>query len=139
MAKKIIAVGFIVLFAGIVFFLDPVQAAKQMDVLTGVTTGKRRIINYNIQQAKQKAVSDALNLALQNAFASIVSRQVFASNLDFFYDQVLSRTSDYILAYRVLGGIENKGYYLVGVETKVDLSLLEKKLTDARILNASKD
>ncbi|MCF6246518.1 MAG: hypothetical protein L3J69_04060 [Desulfobacula sp.] len=137
--KRLMGISFLALFAGIVLFLEPVQAAKQMHVLTGVTTGKRRVINQNIQQAKQKAVSDALELALQNAFSSIVSRQVFATNLDFFYDQILSRTSDYILAYRVLGGIENKGYFLVGVETKVNVSLLEKKLTDAKILNASND
>ncbi len=137
--KKLTGISLIVLFAGLVFFLEPVLAAKQMDVLTGVTTGKRRVINHNIQKAKQKAVSDALDLALQNAFSSIVSRQVFATNLEFFYDQILSHTSDYILAYRVLGGVENKGYFLVGVETKVDVTLLEKKLTDAKILNASKD
>ncbi|RLC03584.1 MAG: hypothetical protein DRH34_05480 [Deltaproteobacteria bacterium] len=132
-------ISFIILFIGIVFICEASFAARPSDVLTGVTTGKRRIINHNIQQAKQKAVSDALKVALQNSFATLVSRQVFASRLDFFYDQVLSHTSDYIITYRVLGGIENKGHYLVGVESKVDVALLEKTLTDARILNANMD
>jgi len=139
MFKKTTAVSLIVLFISIIFILEPLFAAGPSQVLTGVTTGKRRVINHNIQQAKQKAVSDALKVALQNAFATLVSRQVFASRLDFFYDQVLSHTSDYIITYRVLGGIENKGHYLVGVESKVDLALLEKTLTDARILNANLD
>ena len=139
MVKKTTAIGFIVLFIGIIFIFEPAFAAKGSQVLTGVTTGKRRVVNHNIQQAKQKAVSDALKVSLQNAFATLVSRQVFASNLDFFYDQVLSHTSDYIITYRVLGGIENKGHYLVGVESKVDLTLLEKILTKARILNANQD
>ncbi|MBC2705547.1 hypothetical protein [Desulfobacula sp.] len=139
MFKKTPAISFIVLFVGIIFISGQSFAAKGSDVLTGVTTGKRRIVNHNIQQAKQKAVSDALNLAVQNAFAELVSRQVFASNLNFFYNQILSHTSDYIITYRVLGGIENKGHYLVGVESKVDIKLLEKTLTDARILNANHD
>jgi len=139
MLKKINVPGFFVLFIYLLFITVPCFAAGDADVLTGVTTGKRRVINHNIQQAKQSAVSDALMLAVQNAFAKTVSRQVLASNLDFFYDQVLPHTSDYIITYRVLGGIETKGYYLVGVESKVDLLMLEKTLTDARILNANKD
>lgn len=139
MFKKTTAISLIVTFIGILFVWDASFAARSSSVLTGVTTARRMVINHNIQQAKQKAVSDALKVALQNAFATLVSRQVFASRLDFFYDQVLSHTPDYIITYRVLGGIENNGQYLVGVESKVDLSLLEKKLTDARILNASND
>ena len=139
MFKKTTATGLIVLIIGIIFISGQSFAANRSDVLTGVTTGKRRVVNHNIQQAKQEAVSDALKVALQNAFAMLVSRQVFASNLDFFYDQILSHTSDYIITYRVLGGIENKGHYLVGVESKVDLKLLEKILTDARVLNANQD
>jgi len=139
MFKKTPAISLIVLFIGIIFISGQSFAAKGSDVLTGVTTGKRKIVNHNIQQAKQRAVSDALNFAVQNAFAELVSRQVFASNLNFFYNQILSHTSDYIITYRVLGGIENKGHYLVGVESKVDIKLLEKTLTDARILNANHD
>ncbi|MBW2654935.1 MAG: hypothetical protein JRC91_08390, partial [Deltaproteobacteria bacterium] len=139
MVKKTPAIGFIVLFIGIIFISGQSFAATGSDILTGVTTGKRRIINHNIQQAKQKSVSDALEIAVQNAFAELVSRQVFASNLNFFYNQILSHTSDYIITYRVLGGIENNGHYLVGVESKVDIKRLEKILTDARILNINHD
>ncbi|NOX35405.1 MAG: hypothetical protein GXP56_17025 [Deltaproteobacteria bacterium] len=139
MFKKATAIGFFVLFISALFTPGPALAAGNSEVLTGVTAGKRRIVNHDIQQAKLQAVSDALGLAVQNAVAGLLSRQVFASSLDFFYDQVISHTSDYIITYRVLGGIENKGYYLVGVESKVDIKLLEKTLTDARILNADKN
>lgn len=138
MLKKTAVIGILVVLACTVC-LDSVYAARQSGVLTGVTTGKRRIINSNIQQAKRNAVDDALDMALQNAFAGLVSRQVFAANLDFFYNRILSRASDFIIAYRVLGGIESNGYYLVGVETRVDQARLEKKLTDARIINPNKD
>ncbi|MBU0462923.1 MAG: hypothetical protein KKD21_05915 [Proteobacteria bacterium] len=139
MLKKTNYIGFIVLFISILFIYEPSSAANDSSILTGVTTGKRQIINHDLQQAKQNAVSEALRVAVQNAFAKVVSKQVLASNLDFFYNQVLSHASDYIITYQVLGGIENKGHYLVGVESKVDILKLEKTLTDARIINANKD
>lgn len=139
MLKKTNSIGFLILFISILFLSQPLSAAQDSSSLAGVTTGKRKIFKSNLQQAKQNAVSDALRIAVQNAFAKIVSSQVLASNLDFFYDQILTHTSDYIITYRVLGGIENKGYYLVGVESKVDIHKLEKTLIDARILNANKD
>lgn len=114
-------------------------AGIQADVYTSVTTGKRMVVNHNIQDARQKAEKDALGTALQNAFSTLLPSQVLASNLDFFYDKILPKVKDYIITYKVLGGIENKGYYLVGVESKVDIRLLEKTLTDARIFNANKD
>ncbi len=139
MFNKTTAVSFIILFITVIFICEPSFAVTRSDVLTGVTTARRMVINQNIQQTKQKAVSDALKVAVQNAFATLVSRQVFASNLDYFYNRVLSRTSDYIITYRVLGTIESKGHYLVAVESKVDLKLLAKTLTDARILNTNQD
>ncbi len=139
MVKKTSGIGFIVLFISILFMSDASFAAKGSGALTGVTTSKRMVIDHDIRKAKQQAVSDALDVAVQNAFAELVSPQVFASNLDFFFGQVLSHTSDYIITYRVLGEVENKNHYLVAVESKVDFPLLEKKLTDARILNAGKD
>ncbi|MCP4671471.1 MAG: hypothetical protein GY857_09195, partial [Desulfobacula sp.] len=139
MCKKRIAVGIMVLLTGMIFMLEPSFAARSSEVFIGVTTGSRKIINHNIQQAKKKAVSDALDIAVQKAFVSLVPRQVMASNLDFFYDKILSHTSDYIITYRVLGGIENNNHYLVGVESKVDLALLEQTLVNARIINTSQD
>lgn len=114
-------------------------AAKRFDVFTSVTTGKRVVVNHNIQDARRKAEKDALGVALQNAFSSLLPNQVLAANLEFFYDKVLPKVKDYIITYKVLGGIENKGHYLVGVESKVDIGLLERTLTDARIFNANKD
>jgi len=139
MLKKIYNIFSVVLLISILLISQPLSAAQDSNILSGVTTGKRKIYNNNPQQAKQNAVSDALRVAVQNAFAKVVSRQVLASNLEFFYNNVLSNTSDYIITYRVLGGVENKGYYLVGVESKVDILKLEKTLTDAKILNANKD
>ncbi|MCG8637686.1 MAG: hypothetical protein MI863_27925 [Desulfobacterales bacterium] len=132
--------GTVLAFILMVSLVLPVNsmAAKKSGILTGVTTGKYKI-GKDMPGAKKKAVNQALERAVQNAFASLVSRQVFASNLEFLYDRLLPGAADYVITYRVLDGIQHKGQYLVGVESKVDLALVEKRLRDARILNAGKD
>lgn len=127
------------ILVGLLLFLDTALATGSANVLTGVTTGQEKISKQNIPGAKQKAVEKALDVAVQNAVASLVSRQVFAGNLEFLYGRLLPRSSDYVVTYRVMGGMEHRGYYLVGVESKVNLKLIEKHLTDAGILNASTD
>lgn len=135
MFKKVIISGAIIGLLSVMLVCEIVLAAQEQEVLTGITTGQRKIINHNIQYAKQKAVSDALEIAVQNAFAALVSRQAVAANLDFFYDQIVSNTENFIITYRVLGGMEHNNKYLAGVESKVNLTLLKQKLIDARILS----
>lgn len=139
MFKKPAVLSVMIFFVSLAVLITPLFAAQNTDVLTGVTTARKMIVNHDIQQAKQQAVSDALGIALQRAYVQLISRHALASNLTFFYDTVLPRTADYIITYQVFGGIEDKGHYLVGVESKVNLKLLEKTMTVARILNAKKD
>lgn len=120
-------------------FIETATAARQSGVLTRVTTGNRKIVGQNVPKAKQGAVSDALESALTDAFAAMVPQQVFAANLEFLYDRLLPGTRDYVVTYRVLGGMAHKNRYLVGVESKINLELLEKTLTDARILSEVTD
>ena len=137
--NKQTAAALIALLFSIGLIAGSALAAKNENVYTSVTTGKRMVVNFNIQQARKKAESDALGIAVQNAYSSLLPNQVLAENLEFFYDVILPMTKDFIITYKVLSGIETRGHYLVGVESKVDLRLLEKKLTDARILNANKN
>jgi len=139
MTKKKAGMCMAVFLLGLLLFSGTAMAAGSASVLTGVTTGQEKIQEQNIPGAKQKAVENALKVAVQNAVASLVSRQVFAGNLEFLYENLLPRSSDYVVTYRVIGGMEHRGYYLVGVESKVNLQLIEKHLTDAGILNVSTD
>jgi len=119
--------------------MDTTFSAGSINVLTGVTTGRQKISGDNIPRAKKKAVKEALETAVQNAFASLVSRQVFGSNLEFLYGRLLPKSQNYVTTYRVMGGVQHRGYYLVGVESKINLELLEKHLTHAGILNTATD
>lgn len=116
-----------------------VPAATPGDVLTGVTTGQTKIYKQDIPGAKSNAVSQALELAVQNAFASLVSRQVFASNLEFLYDRLVPGAAEYVITYRVLDEMEYKGSYLVGVESKIDLARMRQRLEESRIIRTGQE
>ena len=139
MVKRASLSGFIALFISFWVLAGSVSAAKDSGTFISVTTGKRMVAGYNIQQAKQGAISDALGAAVQNAFSELLTPQVLASNLDYLYSGILSHPSDFIIAYRVLGEVENKAAFLVAVESRVNLEMLQKTLTDAKILDAGKD
>jgi len=124
---------------GLLVTMGPAFPAGSVNVFTGVTTGRQKISGDNIPEAKKKAVKQALEVAVQNGFASLVSRQVFGANLEFLYGRLLPRSRDYVITFRVMGGGQHRGYYLVGVESRVNLELLEKHLTDAGILNSATD
>ena len=112
----------------------PVTQSFCADVVTHVTTGQEKIKGQDIPGAKQAAVKKALEQAVQHTFASLVSRQTFASNLEFLYDRLLPGTLDFVVTYRVLDGIEYKEHYIAGVESKINVDLVEKRLKDARII-----
>ncbi len=131
-------------WAGISLFIlllvqNSAFAAQKTGLLTTVTTGNREIVNEDIPGARQAAVSGALERAVVNAFAKVVSPQVFAAHLDFLYGRILPAAQDYVVTYRVLGEISHKNIYLVGVESKINLVQLEQILTEARILNVGTD
>jgi hypothetical protein len=143
MLKRKAVSGFIASLAvcliGLGIVTGPTFAARESGVFITVTTAKRAVAGHNIQQAKDGAISDALSAAVQNAFSELLSSQAIASNLDFLYTDILSRPSDFITTYRSLGGIEHKGSFLVAVESRVNLEMLQKTLTDAKILDVAKD
>ena len=114
-------------------------AAPSSDLLTSVTTGHMKIYNQDIPNAKKNAVNQALEMAVQNAFASLVSRQVFASNLEFLYDRLIPGADEYVVTYRVLDEIQHKGRYLVGVESKIDLAQMRQRLEEARIIRTGQE
>ena len=69
---------------GLLLLLDTALATGAVNVLTGVTTGQQKISGKNIPGAKKKAVKEALEAAVQNAFATLVSRQVFGATITLF-------------------------------------------------------
>lgn len=132
---------FTVFFMFVLLFscMQGTAVSADTQFMAGVSTGKWRITNENIPDARKNAISDALEQALQNAVISMVSRDALARNLGVLYGKLLGHTPDYIVTYKVLAELEQADHYFVAVESKVDTALLDKFLKDRRIVNPNPD
>ena len=119
------------------FPLTGVMAAGQDDIY--ITTGRHQITNQDALGAKKFAVADALEKAVQLAFASEVSEKKLGEHLDFLYDQLLAHTMDFVSTYRVINGMTHNGAYLVGVESKISLALVKKRIHDSGLFNQARN
>ena len=128
---RFLLIAFII--AVLCFPLTGVMAAGEDSVY--ITTGRHKISAQDTVGAKKAAVGDALETAVQIAFASVVSQEKLGKNLDFLYDQLLAHTMDFVSTYRIINGMVHNGAYLVGVESKISLELMEKRLHDSGIFN----
>ncbi len=129
----------IYLLAASVICTMPSRLLAGPGVTAEVSTGQGRIVSEDVPQAKKNAISTALDLAVQNAVTALLPRDVLARNLGAVYEKILSHTSDYIETYKVLSELEQSGYYLVAVESKVNLDRLEKRLMDHQIIMTGQD
>ncbi len=133
---RFLLVAFII--AVLCFPLTGVMAARQ-DNNVYITIGRHKISGQDTLSAQNTAVRDALEKAVQIAFTSVVSPQKLGENLDFFYDRILAHTMDFVSTYRVINGMAYNGAYLVGVESKISLELVEKRLRDSGIFNQARN
>ena len=133
--SRFLLIAFII--AVFVFPLTGVMAAGQDRVY--ITTGQHKISGQDTLGAKKAAVREALEKAVQSAFASVVSQQKLGKSLDFLYDQLLVHAMDFVSTYRVINGMVHNGAYLVGVESKISLELMEKHLHDSGIFNQDRN
>ncbi len=128
---------FAVLLMDSALFIPPQALAA--NVITHVTTGSVKIKGQDLPGAKQKAVKQALAKSVEQAVAQLVSRDVFASNLEFLYSRILPLTQDYVVTYRVMAGMTYSDRYLVGVESKINQTRLEEQLKIAGLIKTVTD
>jgi len=122
-----------------VFCFPPAGATAARQDSVHITAGRHAISDQDMSGAQKAAVGNALEQAVQAAFSTVVSPQKLGENLDFLYDQILAHTMDFVSTYRVINGMTHNGEYLVGVESKISLELLEKRLRDAGIFNPARN
>jgi hypothetical protein len=104
-----------------------------------LTAGVQPISDGDVPKARQAAISAALQQAVAQAFAQVVTARVFTANLTFLYTRILPAAEDYIITFRVLGEVTHQNNYLVGVESRVHSGMLEQTLKEAGIIEMDVD
>jgi hypothetical protein len=132
---------FIPLLVILFLFLAPVsaKALENGDAFKAVSTGEQVVLKTDIPGTKRSAVDAALKESVEKALLSLLSPKVFASNLDFLYNNLLTDVSDYVVNYKVLAELEKGDSYIVAVNTEIDIRALHSFLARYEIIGTEKD
>lgn len=103
-----------------------VHAAAESTV---TATGQAAIYGTDIASARDKATSDALRKAVEQAAGTMVSSETVTQNFELISDKIFSKAKGYVSKYNVVKeGKEDGGIYAVTVQATVAAGNLEKDL-----------
>lgn len=108
------------------------------DVKTVISLGSGPVVNNNLSDAKDKAVSNALGFSVAEVITGMLTKSDITSNLSMFYDTALNNPQKYILTYRVLAESQKENRYMVAVESKIDFHALQLLFTEYGLINKKK-
>ena len=140
MTQKKIQLIFLILISGL-FFVNTVnvQARQSQKIFTTVSTGTKVIASEFSPQIKKEAVSAALKSSVERAVAEVLTSEVFASNLETLYGNVLANPSKYILNYSVIAELKEDTKYVAAVKVRIDLTLLKKYLKRYGVIKSNRE
>ncbi|MEA2061966.1 MAG: hypothetical protein U9P10_16005 [Thermodesulfobacteriota bacterium] len=109
------------------------------DTLKVISFGKRSVINDDLPEARNQAVSDSLDFSVERAVVEILKPSDLSAALGLIFDKVMDDAQDYITTYRVLAEHTEKDRYMVAVEADVNMLALHRFFVDNGILNTEKE
>lgn len=120
-------------------FLNPAAAEESAETITVVSLGNSAISGDNVTRAKDRAVADALYLAVEKAVTTLLTRTDVAQNLDGIYETVLENAQGFVKSYRVLGESRTDGTYRVAVEAVISAGVLESAFASFGLTGAGRE
>nr|HID58675.1 hypothetical protein [Desulfobacterales bacterium] len=96
--------------------------------------GCANILSGRIDMARDKAISDALRRALEQAVGVMVEAESVVKNFELLNDRIYSQTSGYIKNYRIIGDRVEGGVLIVKIRATVAMKNLMKDLDAIGIL-----
>ncbi|SCY55087.1 hypothetical protein [Desulfoluna spongiiphila] len=101
--------------------------------------GKGVISRSNIPDAKDKAVKEGLNTAVEEALFYILSDRAVAAHFEAVTEILTETPATYIDGYKVVAERRFGSYYHVAVEASVAMDRLEERLTSSGIVLEGSD
>jgi len=124
------------IFLVISLFLLPClgYAADEGKTSQVTAEGVAAVINNDKAFARDKAISDSLRKAIEQAVGTFVQAESVVENYQLISDKILSETKGYINNYQVLQEGEDQGIYRVKIQAVVKLGALENDLAAIGLL-----
>jgi len=123
----------------ILFCSPAVQARKPAALKTVVVIGTGAIYKGNSAAARQAAITDGLNVALDAAVVDLLSAESLVGHFQIINQVVQGKTDDFIQGYKVLGEYRAGKHYRAVVEATISIKALTRKLAEMSITVGGKE
>jgi len=100
--------------------------------------GKGLIVNDDTARARQEALKDALENAIQQGASSFLPRESMEENFELLDARIYSRASEFVNSYRILEEKDEEGLYKIKIEADVEEEELEKEIAALGLLRSPK-
>ncbi|MCP3952673.1 MAG: hypothetical protein GY697_10730 [Desulfobacterales bacterium] len=114
--------------------------ARQPEALkTVVVIGTGTIYKGNSAAARQAAIKNGLNVALDAAVVELLSPESLVGHFQIINQVIQEQTADFIQGYKVLGEYQAGNAYRAVVEATISIEAISKKLADVSISIGAKE
>ncbi len=117
-----------------VFLFSPAVSARQPETLkTVIVIGSGTIYKGNSAAARQAAISNGLNVALDAVVVELLSPEGLVGHFQIINQVIQEQTDDYIQGYKVLGEYKSGKKYRAVVEVTISIEAISRKLASVSI------
>jgi hypothetical protein len=111
-------------------FLLPSKGFSQdnEDIKTVNTEGTSIIINDDLASARNNAIQDALQKAVEHVVVTLVPAKTMTSQYQIIRDNLYAKSSEYIHDYRIIGEKKSQAVYTVNVRSTLFTSSIRDDL-----------
>lgn len=137
--KKSFFIGFLIALC--VFSLLSVEGFSQNDgdVRIVEAEGTSVIINKDIENARNSAIRNALQKAVEYAVLTLISRTTAAEKSQVIRNSIYAKSDDYIHDYRIIGERQVQSIYKVDIKSTLFVSSISDDLQALGLLTAAKN
>ena len=116
-----------------------VHARKPAALKTVVVIGTGTIYKGNSAAARQAAITDGLNVALDAAVVELLSPESLVGHFQIINQVIQGKTADFIQGYKVLGEYQAGKNYRAVVEATISIEAISRKLAEMSITVGGKE
>ena len=131
---------FIILVFMTLIFLLPSEAISQddEDLKTISTEGTSAIVNDDLASARNKAIQDALQKAVEHFVITLIPTKTVASQSQIIRDSLYAKSNEYIHDYRIISEKQYQAVYQVNVRSTLFGSSIMDDLQALGLLSLEK-
>jgi len=129
----------LVAIAGGVLLLSSAAYARTAALKKVVVIGTGTIYKGNSEAARQAAIKDGLNVALDAVVVELLSPESLVGHFQIINQVIQGQTDDFIQGYKVLGEYQAGKKYRAVVEATISIEAISRKLASVSVFVGAKE